>query len=122
MAILSAVDGLGFHESPTMTQTVLSPKVVADKSALGGIISAYPIAKKRIAAGIANIWHAAIDFSSMEWASSHRPLHFTTFSASFGCGAPSRRPDPRGSRALPLVWENGFDPVHQNATRSIAVR
>jgi hypothetical protein len=65
IAILSAVDGFGFHESPTMTQAVLSPKAVADKSALGGIVSAYPIAKNRIAMGIANIWQAAIDFSSM---------------------------------------------------------
>jgi hypothetical protein len=64
-AILSARDGLGFHEIPTMTQTVLSPKVVADNSALGDSVSAYPIAKKRTARGIANIWHAAINFSSM---------------------------------------------------------
>jgi hypothetical protein len=65
MAILSAVGGLGFHESPTTPQTVLSPKVAADKSTLGSTVSAYPIAKNKIAMGIANIWQAAIDFSSM---------------------------------------------------------
>jgi hypothetical protein len=86
MAILSAVDGLGLHESPTMTQTVLSPKVVADKSALGGIVSAYPIAKKRIATGIANIWHAAIDFSSMDPTSSHQPPLLALPAHLFDCG------------------------------------
>src|ERR1700730_12238648 len=79
---------------------VAGSAAVADKSALGGIVSAYPIAKKRIATGIANIWHAAIDFSSTDRASSHQPRHFTTSSASRRLRRPWR-PRSQGQPRLP---------------------